>query len=290
MAVAPINTSLTLRDQISTHDRGLLYGDGVFETIRCRDGKLLLGALHQQRLLSSCARLGIALDPLAVQSWLDALVDQAPSTDLVLKIIVTRGEGGRGYAPPAVPDYTFIAQWHELPPAIEAAWNNGVDCLLCEHLLSENAATAGIKHLNRLDQVLGSRELLAAGQVCSSVREGLMFDQHQRLIEGTRSNLFMVINHRVCTPDLGFSGVAGVMRQWILQCLAEQDRAVEVVPLTVDSLRLASELFICNSVFGIWPVSRVVKLANNQLLTCKRFDDTSLCRTLQKQAQNMFFS
>jgi len=279
-----------LRDHISVHDRGLLYGDGVFETVRCRNGKLLLQDLHLRRLLSSCQRLGITLDPSAIESWWQQLAAAAPAQDNVLKIIVTRGEGGRGYAPPAQPACTLLAQWHALPPALDSGWQDGIDCMLCDYRLSENAALAGLKHLNRLDQVMASRELAAFAAEFPSVREGLTFDQHNYLVEGTRTNLFVVIDGHICTPDLSTSGVAGVMREWILQTLAEQNIPVETLKLDRETMLLASGMFICNSVFGIWPVNRLVRLENNQVLTLKGFDDNSVCRSLQTKARTLFFS
>ncbi len=278
----------SLRDHVSAHDRGLLYGDGVFETIRCKAGNLVLRDLHQRRLLLSCDRLGITLDPSMLDDWLTSLSSAAPADDVVLKIIVTRGEGGRGYAPPTHPAYTLLAQWHQLPAATSDAWQEGMDCLLCHHPLSENIATAGIKHLNRLDQVMASRELATITAQYPSIREGLMFDQRARLIEGTRSNLFVVINNQVFTPDLARSGVAGVMRQWVLDSLAQEHVTVTVTDININTLRLASEMFICNSVFGIWPVLHVFQLDGNQLQLQASFDHTNVCRRLQTKAQDMF--
>lgn len=289
MTVAPeMDISLPTPDRLSTHDRGLLYGDGVFETIRCRANRLILGDLHQRRLLYSCKQLGIPVDASWLERWLHSLAASAPSPDLVLKVIVTRGEGGRGYAPPAKPNCTWLAQWHELPPAISDAWHAGIDCLLCEHPLSENIATAGIKHLNRLDQVMASRELAAAALLMPSIREGLMFDQHSRVIEGTRSNLFVVIDGQAYTPDLSRSGVAGVMRQWVLETLSALGKPATVTDLDRNALSLASEMFICNSVFGLWPVSQLVRLEQNNCVQLANYDNSSLCRLVQARAHNMF--
>lgn len=242
---------------ISTHDRGFLYGDGVFETVRCRNGKLLLWQLHRERLLQSCQTLAIPLQSAEFDQTIAASLAQAPVEDCVFKVIVTRGTGGRGYMPASTVTPAIVVQWHILPEGIEQAFLQGIDCVYCDHPLSLNPVTAGIKHLNRLDQVLASLQLADAAKVTPAIKEGLMCDGEGHVLEGTRTNIFAVIDGQLCTPDLSRAGVAGVMRQYLLERLAAPGAPVQVRQISRDDLRLASELFVCNSVLGVWPVTRI---------------------------------
>lgn len=257
------NLQKALTPVISTQDRGFLYGDGVFETVRYRNGKLLLWELHRSRLLRSCEMLAI---PLHIDEF-DALIFEslayAPAHDCILKIIVTRGDGGRGYAPPKMPRASIILQWHTLPQGIQESARQGIDCIYCDHPLSGNPVTAGIKHLNRLDQVMASIQLSQAADRFPAVREGLMCDADGNVVEGTRSNIFVMINGTLCTPDLSNAGVMGVMRSYLIEQIREAGISVEIRPVRKQELSLASELFVCNSVFGVWPVARILDIKNN---------------------------
>lgn len=254
-----------LADNIPVSDRGLLYGDGVFETICYRRQQLLRLPAHLRRLQDSCERLGIPVQPAAITQHLDALFSCLPSgpdapREGVIKIIVTRGDGGRGYAPPASAVSRSLIQFHPMPAQYAEFFRRGISCMLCQHPVSVNTGLGGIKHLNRLDQVMGSRELMAAQNLPNAdpvLQEGLMFDSQGDLIEGTRSNVFVVIRGQLCTPDLSAAGVSGIMRQALLKWYAEQGTGVVVRAISGDELMLASEVFICNSVLGVWPVNRL---------------------------------
>lgn len=254
---------------IPVTDRGLLYGDGVFETIRLQHQRPLLLDEHLHRLARGCELLGLEFAVGDIAGQMGLLLQQAEVMELhrthessILKIIVTRGDGGRGYAPAANQQCRSILQLHPLPSGYDVHASNGISCMVCQHPVSDNPALAGIKHLNRLDQVMGSRELQRASQTDSSVQEGLMCNSHGQLIEGTRSNVFLNIAGRLCTPDLGTAGVAGIMRDALLAWWRHQGTAVEVRAVTRDELQLASEVLICNSVIGVWPVNRIY-LKNN---------------------------
>lgn len=247
-------------NSLPTSDRGLLYGDGVFETIRLHHGQPLLWSAHQQRLLRSCHQFGIDLDAASLeeqlQTALAAIHEPEFDVSAILKIIVTRGDGGRGYMPQEDIKPRIIIQLHSLPSQLSEHSVNGVGCIICSHPLSINPALAGHKHLNRLDQVLASREL-AGNFNALNVFEGLMTDGQGLLIEGTRCNVFVVVAGRVCTPDLSTAGVAGVMRGWLLAQFEKHNIPVHIRSVALEELKIASELFICNSVLGVIPVTRV---------------------------------
>jgi 4-amino-4-deoxychorismate lyase len=255
-----------LADSIPVSDRGLLYGDGVFETVRYRQQQLVRLPAHLLRLQRSCEQLGIPVRMADIEQYIDSLLRQVSSApdmpaDGIVKIIVTRGDGGRGYMPPANAVSRSLVQFHLLPAPYADFSRHGISCMLCQHPVSSNPVLGGLKHLNRLDQVLASQELAVAQNNAahsdSPLQEGLMFDSRGSLIEGTKSNVFAVLNNQLHTPDLSQAGVCGIMRNALLEWFAGQGIQVAVTTISAEELMLATEVFICNSVIGIWPVNCV---------------------------------
>lgn len=241
-------------DCLSTLDRGLLYGDGLFETIAVRNGRLPHWLRHLARLRAGCERLGITMpdaDLLAAEA--DGLCRQ--SQRAVLKLVVTRGAGGRGYRPDAAATPTRVLQLHPYPVWPVDHAGTGVAARVCRARLGCNPSLAGIKHLNRLEQVLARAEWDDP-----AVGEGLMLDTHDRLIEGTMSNIFLVTAGRLLTPALTRCGVAGVARARILEQAAAAGIETAVRDIALDELQQADEVLLCNSLIGIWPVTRVESL------------------------------
>jgi 4-amino-4-deoxychorismate lyase len=279
-------SSQNFSETVSSQDRGLLYGDGLFETIRFFSGRLLLWEPHRQRLLSGCDVLGIDLDLNYLDSLIPKIIASAPSTDCILKVIVTRGTGGRGYTPPSPIRPTVLFQWYALASDIVSNSKNGIDVIFCRHPLSVNPVTAGIKHLNRLDQVLASRELSDAALHTPTVREGLMLDLDSNLIEGTRSNVFVVVENQLCTPELTRCGIDGVMRNRLIELLASN--GVEVVVRTIQhhELKQGSEAFLCNSVFGVWPILRLIDAGDRE--EPHEFCATTMARMAQQLLSDDF--
>lgn len=233
------------QESLPATDRATHYGDGAFETILIRAGSPVFLSWHLQRLQHASQRLKIPLDLPALQAEMTRLLtEQNPQTG-VLKILLSRGSGGRGYMPPEHPLPTRMLQLHPLPEEYARHAAEGIHVTRCKHPLSVNPALAGLKHLNRLDQVMASLELPADAQ------EGLMCDPDGTLIEGIKSNVFIHDGRQWLTPDLHTCGVNGIMRQWLLQKAAP----VQVTILREEALLAAKEVFVCNSVFGIWPVS-----------------------------------
>ena len=247
-------------EQISAQDRGLHYGDGLFETIAVRNGIPLLWDRHMQRLALGCSRLGIELpDPALLRAETEQICTAAERA--VLKIIVTRGAGARGYRPSPFTPHTSPATrivaaypWPEWP---EKFWQEGVRVRICQTRLGSNPALAGIKHLNRLEQVLARSEWDD-----TEIPEGLMLDQSGNVIEATQGNLFIVNQGRLLTPDLSSSGVAGIMRAWVIEIATELSIPCTITRLTLSDVRAAEAAFLCNSLIGVWPIR---ELAGTQL-------------------------
>ncbi|MNQ46127.1 Aminodeoxychorismate lyase [compost metagenome] len=237
-------------ESLSIKDRGLAYGDGLFETIAVRAGRPPLLEYHLARLAEGCRRLGIPLDLPLMRTEL--LAFSAGLGEGVAKLIVTRGEGLRGYAPPPVALPRRILQSSAFPAYPESNWEQGVQLFPCATRLAEQPLLGGLKHLNRLEQVLARAEWQGG-----DFAEGLMRDQSGRVIEGVFSNLFMVRGDVLVTAELSRCGVAGVMRAALLDSTRAQGMAVEVRDIPFEAFVQADEVFLCNSLFGIWPVRSV---------------------------------
>lgn len=233
---------------ISVQDRGLAYGDGLFETILVRDGKPLLLQEHLARMQRGCAVLGLDPDIAELQSEIALMLVQAAARETVLKIILTREANGRGYRPFTTACNRLLTL-HPVPDYRASMPEQGIAMFVCRQRLARQPVLAGLKHLNRLEQVLASREWPD-----DSYLEGLMLDTEGLVIEGTRSNLFAVIGGQLLTPTLDNCGVSGVMRDWLLQRFGN---VAGEHNFTLGQLRAASEIFICSSVIGIWPVKQL---------------------------------
>jgi 4-amino-4-deoxychorismate lyase len=234
-------------EHISVRDRGLLYGDGVFETILCEKGKPLLFNYHMQRFSLGCERLNLVAQNTSTIA--DEIRMLADGEDCIIKLMLTRGVRDRGYAYDACDlTYSRILDKSPVPEIEHDYYRSGVRLTLCQHQLPSNKKLAGIKHLNRLDQVIGRSECPAGYQ------EGVMQDQHGYIIEGTMSNIFMLANNVWYTPGLDQCGVNGVMREFLLTNVNEIPFIAQIKPVTLADLQSAEAVFICNSIIGIWPV------------------------------------
>lgn len=240
-------------DTLPVTDRGLHYGDGLFETMPVVDARIPLLDMHLQRLKEGCARLGFAAPD--EQVLRDELARAAAGqARAVLKLMVTRGGGGRGYRPPAAPEVRRILLRYPWPDYPERWRSEGVDLWICATRLGSNNLLAGLKHLNRLEQVLARNEWGENDRI----QEGLMLDGEGTVIEGTMTNLFCSpAEGLLLTPDLSRAGVSGVMRRHLLQQASQADIPVEVRRLTLEELLGQREVFVCNSIIGVWPVRRV---------------------------------
>lgn len=239
----------TQSDLIRAMDRGLMYGDGVFRTLRIRGGAPLHWRRHYQKLQSDCAALSIACPDEALLAE-EVRKSCETASDCVIKIIVTRGIGARGYAVGPAMEPTRIVMCSPLPAYPERFFQRGIKVHLCDTRLSFQPRLAGVKHLNRLENVLARMEWSD-----EEIAEGILLDPENNAVEGTATNLFMVKGEVLYTPDLGRCGVAGVQRGRIMDFAAELGMPLKIQHLPLQQLMEADEIMLCNSVIGLWRVN-----------------------------------
>ncbi|HVY82258.1 MAG TPA: aminodeoxychorismate lyase [Steroidobacteraceae bacterium] len=234
-------------------DRGLHFGDGLFETIACRRGRARFLALHLDRLSRGCERLRIEMGDV---SAIRREIEQAAATargDSLIKLIVTRGPAvARGYGWSGTESATRVLLRYAWPQEDATAWLDGVRVQVARTKLGENAALAGMKHLNRLEQVLARAEVSS-----KEAAELLLFSSSGLLISGVMSNVFIVRNGRLATPRLDLCGVAGVMRRVVLREAAKAGLAAEEGALSEHDLNRAEEVFVTNARIGVWPIRAI---------------------------------
>jgi 4-amino-4-deoxychorismate lyase len=234
---------------LSALDRGVHYGDGLFETIACEGGRPRLIERHLRRLAAGCERLGLAPgDDVTLAREVRELA--AGTSRAVVKVLLTRGAAlARGYAPTGHERTVRIALRFAWPPPDAEQDGHGVRVRRATLRLGENPALAGIKHCNRLEQVLARREWVDPG-----IAEALMFSSSEALISGTMSNVFLVRGSRVLTPRIDRCGVAGVVRGLVLEIASAAGISAEERRLDAADLAAAEELFLTNALTGIRPV------------------------------------
>jgi 4-amino-4-deoxychorismate lyase len=237
---------------IDHRDRGLQYGDGLFETMRVHRGTVRLLDHHLERLADGCKRLGIAV-PGVARLRRELSRAAAPASDAVLKLIITRGVGRRGYRPTGDEKVTRIVSLYPLSRKLLDATATPARVRLCRTRLGANEALAGLKTLNRLESVLARAEWRDP-----RIWEGLMRDADGAIVCGTMSNLFIRTRSQLATPLLDRCGVAGVMRRWVL----EQAGALELQTcesrLRWEDVAGADEVFMTNAVAGVVPVAALL--------------------------------
>lgn len=239
---------------IQIADRGFQYGDGLFETIEIINQQPVFLRQHWQRLQTGCRKLLIPIPDIhQLLSEIKAVCMSAPvSGRAVLKLILTRGAGGRGYRLPDNATATRVLSLHPFPDYPESYQQDGVCARICETRLGLSPALAGVKHLNRLEQVLARAEWSDA-----SIQEGIMLDANEHVIEGTMTNLFYYKKKQLFTALLDQSGVAGVMRACVMAlCSAHQQPVIEQ-RYGLSDLLSADEVFLSNAIIGIWPVKQI---------------------------------
>ena len=233
---------------LSPFDRGFAYGDGVFRTLAVRGGIPDTWLLHHKKLVEDCNVLGIVC-PSAEMLLADIERLFAPEEEAVAKIIITRGEGARGYAVPALAQPTRVVIKSPSPDYPESNFSAGVRLHLCHLQLSHQPQFAGIKHLNRLENVMARMEW-----VDSTIADGLLLDEKGHVIECTMSNLFARFGKTLFTPDLSLCGVAGITRQRILEAAPRLGLLTKITHFSLNKLMQADEVIICNSLYGAWQV------------------------------------
>ena len=236
-------------DAVPASDRGLHYGDGVFTTALAAGGEIAYLDDHIERLQRDAAALGFA----APSRWLlQSEFGQAAAGagNAVVKYVLTRGTGERGYRAPVRPEVTRLVLASEAPPHPRRHWRDGIRLHVCVQRLGLQPRLAGIKHLNRLEQVLAQDEWQG-----EQAQEGLMLATDGQVVSGSMSNLFFVRAGRLHTPLLDQAGVAGVMRARVLALAAARAIPVQIARYTLADVLAADEVFMTNAVIGLWPVA-----------------------------------
>ncbi|MCP4090490.1 MAG: aminodeoxychorismate lyase [Gammaproteobacteria bacterium] len=236
---------------LAADDRGLAYGDGLFETLAVRAGKCRFIEFHLDRLTESCVRLGIPFEAdNSLRKEIAAFI--AGEVHGTLKLIVTRGKGPRGYAPPDPAWPTRLLGFSATTPATFP--HMGVRVRYCQSLISRNRMLAGMKTLNRLEQVMARAEW---AHVPAEYQEGLMLNDRDEVVCGTMTNLFMVRADGLYTPALDESGVAGIMRSQIINIASDMQIELKETSVSKMDIRTAEGVFLTNSLIGLWPVQEV---------------------------------
>jgi 4-amino-4-deoxychorismate lyase len=235
---------------VSPFDRGLHFGDGLFETIACRNGVPRFLGLHLERLSLGCERLKI--EGAGIEEARVEVLELAREVDrAIVKVVVTRGTAvARGYAPAGSERATRVTVRYSWPHDDLAQLHDGVLVRTCAVRLGENPLLAGLKHCNRLEQILARAEWPAD----STIAEGILFSSSGKLICGTMSNLFLVRDSAVLTPRIDKCGVAGVMRRVTIIEAQRAGIASRECELDAQDLQSADEIFLTNARIGIWPV------------------------------------
>jgi 4-amino-4-deoxychorismate lyase len=208
---------------------------------------------HIARLGKACTLLRIPLLKAEIESDLKQLLALSAGEG-ICKIILTRGEGGRGYIADLSATPTRIVQFFE--QSLHSPHSHGIVATVSRHRLGQNHQLAGLKHLNRLDQVMASFDLTPG------IGEVICLDQQGLVIEGSRSNLILVEGGRLFSPSLATAGVRGIMLEALAARFAAIGKPIEFTELSLDDIYRCSELFFCNSVFGVWPVIKLCEGAN----------------------------
>jgi len=249
-------------DRISIHDRGLAYGDGVFETIRIINGRILFFNDHIQRMEWGLKRLSIPCsEQLSKQISTDiekllTCLELKSEYSIIVKVIITRGVGGRGYRSLSGSVTNRILSLHHNPYHIKAKEvgiesANSFKVIICQHHLAENSLLAGVKHLNRLDQVLASQEL------SDDIDEGILLDSHKNVIEGTKSNIVLLKDGRWFTPVLSQCGIRGIMLQKVIEWIQQRNEEFNQEQIPVKNIHNFNHIFMMNTVMGVRNVSQL---------------------------------
>jgi 4-amino-4-deoxychorismate lyase len=235
--------------RVSPFDRGVHFGDGLFETIACRDGRPKFLSLHLERLIRGCARLGIdAGNADVIDAEVRTLARDVESA--IVKVIMTRGTAlARGYGVTGREKATRITFRYPWPQETRTEAQEGIQVRTATLRLGENPALAGLKHCNRLEQVLARREWTDP-----AITEALLFSSSGKLVSGTMSNVFVVEGSSVRTPRVDVCGIAGVMRRVVLREAARNSIDVREEVLNAGDLHRADEIFLTNVRMGIWPI------------------------------------
>ncbi|BBP01116.1 aminodeoxychorismate lyase [Sulfuriferula nivalis] len=233
--------------QVAANDRGLSYGDGVFRTMLMQAGKVKNWSLHYAKLVDDCSKLALTCPDNDL--FKKDISNLSSNENGVIKLMVTRGIGMRGYAVQSGMPVTRISMWSAMPQFEDKILHEGIRARWCQLRLSRQPVLAGVKHLNRLENVLARSEWQDA-----DILEGLLMDESGNVICGTMSNVFVIKGRYLYTPDLSGCGIAGVTRARVLAGAESIGLMTKITVLSVADVLAADEVIVTNSVIGIWQI------------------------------------
>ena len=241
---------------ISPFDRGFAYGDGVFRTIKIVGGLPEYWPQHYQKLVADCAVINIVCPSAELLmgdlSLLFSADAASENSQAVAKIIITRGEGNRGYTTPAITAPMRAVLKSDMPDYAETRFTDGVNLTICETRLAVQPKLAGIKSLNRLENVLARMEWHNP-----DTTEGIMLDTSDNVIECTAANIFARFGDTLMTPSLAQCGIAGITRQRIIDLARTLSLNISIETFNLEKLLSADEVIICSSLYGAWQVNKI---------------------------------
>lgn len=244
-------TEICTQSGFASHDRAANYGDGVFSTLRLEQGRVALFERHCQRLLGDAGRIGLQVDEHILRKAILAAADQY--RDGVLKVLISAGTGGRGYARQQEPQVTVHISHHSWPEHYLTWQRQGVAVAVSEFQLGNQPLLAGIKHLNRLEQVLIKRAMATQ----PGIDDVIVCDGDNCVIEASAANVFWYQDGNWYTPSLEQAGVAGVMRQFILAWFEQNGTEVQSGRFHVSQLQHCEAMLLCNALMPVIPVKQL---------------------------------
>lgn len=249
---------------VSVLDRGLSYGDGLFETMSWRHLRELdsfgveFWNRHLKRLSASSLKMKIKMPSKEIlNNYKDKIIKKSINLGFnegVLKIIITRGVGGRGYKYEKDIEPTIIFLSFPKVRIDESFFKKGVNLKFCKSPIFVNHQLSGIKHLNRIDSVMARSEWQN-----KEFFDGVLLDDSKNIIDGTMTNIFFSKNNILYTPDLKKSGINGIMRQVVIEKSKIFFNSVHEIQINKKNLKLYDEMFITNSIIKILPVKKLEK-------------------------------
>lgn len=248
-----------LAEFVPLNDRSFQYGDGCFTTVLTRNGEPVLWDYHLDRMQQALARLAIdEPDWKQIYDWVTEI--SYPESQAGIKIHISRGQGGRGYSPKDIHNpLVTISRFHY--PTHYLSWQqSGVELVICETKLGLNPLLAGMKHNNRLEQVLIKHELEERQAI-----DGIVLDLNDNVIETSMANIFWVKDNILYTPSLTMSGVSGVMRRHIIQLAQQASLTIKEETSALSAVMNADEIFMSNSLLGIAPVIQIAGTSQHSI-------------------------
>ncbi|MGZ9898493.1 aminodeoxychorismate lyase [Shewanella gaetbuli] len=241
---------------VNPFDRGLAYGDGMFATMRtCQasinESGIALFDVHLSRLQQGCLRLGIQWQPSKpLKQHLLQLASEYPNH--CIKLLLSRGVGGRGYQAPTEATITEVTSVHDIPANYQQWQQQGINLTSSSVKLAKQPLLAGMKHLNRLEQVLIKSAPLPVG-----ADDWLVLDSDNHIVESSMANIFFVKAGEVYTPALSCAGVSGVMRQAVINQMLALGCKINITPMSYDDLATMESALISNSLIGLVNINRI---------------------------------